>query len=153
MLFRSDLAPPHLHESGIVAALSSLAARLQQSHDLRVQFRDDGKPKPLPDDLRALVFNCARELLTNTVKHAQTCEAVIELSLEGRFLRLCVRDLGVGFDPLRALSRGMTHAGGFGLLNLRDRVQMFDGELHVHSEPGHGTTITLTVPVQAMGMQ
>lgn len=149
----ADLAPAHLHETGIVAALESLASRVQQSHDLRVTFHDDGRPKPLPEDVRSLVFNCARELLTNTLKHAKTCETTIELALEGRLLRMCVRDQGVGFDPQRALDRGTTHEGGFGLLNLRDRVQMFNGELDVQSAPGRGTTITLTVPLEPMAMQ
>jgi signal transduction histidine kinase len=142
-----NLAPPFLPETGIVAALACLADRMQQSYGLRVLINDDGKAKPLSEDLGILVLCCARELLVNTVKHAQAIDAMIDLSLDGRLLRMSVKDQGVGFDPKQALSRGVSQVGGFGLPSLLDRVRMFGGQLDVKSELGLGTEITLTIVV------
>lgn len=146
-----NLAPPFLPETGIVAALACLADRMQQSYGLRVLISDDGKAKPLSEDLGLLVLCCARELLVNTVKHAQAIEAMIDLALEGRLLRMSVKDQGVGFDAKQALSRGVSQEGGFGLPSLRDRVGMFGGQLDVKSELGLGTEVTLTIVITPQG--
>jgi len=52
-----------------------------------------------------------------------------------------VRDDGAGFDPA-------ADTNGFGLLGMRERVELLGGGLSLDAAPGHGTTITVSIPVQ-----
>jgi signal transduction histidine kinase len=70
-----ELAPPGLHENGLVEALRWLAERVRQQQRLLVSVEDDGSPKPLEDPVAVLLFQTVRELLQNVVKHARSKRA------------------------------------------------------------------------------
>src|SRR4029078_2568115 len=72
-----ELAPPGLHENGLVEALRWLSERVRQQQRLLVSVEDDGSPKPLEDSVCVLLFQTARELLQNVVKHARSKSATV----------------------------------------------------------------------------
>jgi signal transduction histidine kinase len=89
-----------------------------------------------------------KESVTNIAKHAQCKRASVDFSVDGRRLRLKIRDDGRGFDLATATD-------GNGLASMRRRVAALGGSLKVESRPGHGTAVTLDVdlrrhPVSAM---
>ena len=61
----------------------------------------------------------------------------------GRFKRL-IEDDGIGFDPLKATRQ-------FGLLGIRERLHLLNGDLFVFSCPGQGTRLRVTVPLETHG--
>jgi signal transduction histidine kinase len=66
-----DLSYPILYELGFETAVTEwLDEQIREKHEIQTEFRDDGQPKPLDDDIRALLFRNVRELLMNIVKHA-----------------------------------------------------------------------------------
>lgn len=95
------------------------------------------------EDLQVLLFQVARELLFNVVKHAGVECAEVELNEEGEDLLLTVTDEGEGFDP--GESEGAEE--GFGLTATRDRVLPFEGELEIQSAKGEGSEVTVRVPI------
>ena len=145
----SDLKPPEEVKKDLGRLMSWLAKR-KERFDLKVIVEDDQQEKPLKDDVQALVFQAVRELLFNVVKHAGVDEAVVRLERQGENLRVLVEDKGKGFEPGKQ-EPVQESEGGFGLFNLRERLDLMGGSLDIESEPGKGTRATLVVPLNLNG--
>jgi signal transduction histidine kinase len=141
-----ELGPPILYELGFEAAVEWLAEKMEAEHGLSIHLADDGRPKPLSDDLKVVLFRAVAELLHNVVKHAQATRVEIVLARVTGGVRVEVTDNGRGFDPEDLWPR-VLKAGGMGLLSIRERLNYFGGDCRVISRPGQGTTIRLTAPL------
>jgi two-component system sensor histidine kinase DegS len=82
-----------------------------------------------------------QEALTNVVKHAQAGHVSITLTRRSGSVAAVIEDDGRGFDP------NGSRDGGLGLLGMRERVELLDGQLEVESRPGAGATILAEVPI------
>ncbi len=142
-----ELAPPGLHESGLVEALRWLADRVAKQQRLIVTVEDDGIPKSLEDQVTVLLFQTVRELLQNVVKHARSKRAAVRCSAVDDVLTLDVVDPGVGFE-VHSIDRLPTRQGGFGLFNIRERLKLMGGSVDIHSIIGEGTTVRIRVPLK-----
>jgi signal transduction histidine kinase len=140
-----DLHPPVLNDGGMVAALEWLARHMQRNHGLAVtvEGRSDSE---LPAPCRTLVFETARELLFNVVKHAGVDRARILLVDSGADeVGITIADEGAGFDPER-LDSGDDPLSHTGLARIRERLQLLGGSLQIESAVGGGTRITVQIP-------
>ncbi|MDQ3484928.1 MAG: histidine kinase, partial [Actinomycetota bacterium] len=127
--------PPLLESEGLSAALSAQARR----GDLAVTVLDRAAGR-YPRDVEATAYFCAVEALKNAAVHANAQHAHIELDGAAAALTVTVTDDGTGFDPDQTLP-------GEGLTHMTDRVDAAAGTLDIASQPRHGTTITLVLPV------
>jgi signal transduction histidine kinase len=127
--------PPLLADKGLAAALEAQTRR----SPLPVTIDADGVDR-LPPDLEAAVYFCTLEALQNIGKYAEASRAQISLAQHDGRLTFTVVDDGVGFDA-------DAKAYGTGMQGMRDRLDALGGSLSVTSEPGHGTTVTGSVPV------
>jgi len=143
-----ELAPPGLHENGLVDALRWLAERVRQQQRLMVTVEDDGAPKPLEDQVSVLLFQTVRELLQNVVKHARSKRATVRCYSKDEQLSIDVVDPGVGFE-VHSVDRLPTRHGGFGLFNIRERLKLMGGNIEIHSVIGQGTTVRIRVPLKS----
>jgi signal transduction histidine kinase len=143
-----ELAPPGLHENGLVDALRWLAERVRQQQRLMVTVEDDGSPKPLEDPVCVLLFQTVRELLQNVVKHARSKRAIVRCSTQREQFSIDVVDPGVGFE-VQTIDRLPTRHGGFGLFNIRERLKLMGGNIEIHSVIGQGTTVRIRVPLKS----
>ncbi len=142
-----ELAPPGLHESGLLEALRWLADRVAKQQRLIVTVEDDGIQKPLEDQVTVLLFQTVRELLQNVVKHARSKRATVRCAVNDDMLSLDVIDPGVGFE-VHSIDRLPTRQGGFGLFNIRERLKLMGGSVDIHSIVGEGTTVRIRVPLK-----
>ncbi|MEO8018235.1 MAG: MASE1 domain-containing protein [Pseudomonadota bacterium] len=142
-----ELAPPGLHESGLLEALRWLAERVAKQQRLLVSVEDDGVQKPLEDQVTVLLFQTVRELLQNVVKHARSKRATVRCAVRDDYLALDVIDPGVGFE-VHSIDRLPTRHGGFGLFNIRERLKLMGGSVDIHSVVGEGTTVRIRVPLK-----
>jgi signal transduction histidine kinase len=142
-----ELAPPGLHESGLIEALRWLADRVGKQQRLIVSVEDDGVPKSLEDQVTVLLFQTVRELLQNVVKHARSKRATVRCSVTDDQINLDVIDPGVGFE-VHSVDRLPTRHGGFGLFNIRERLKLMGGSVDIHSIIGEGTTVRIRVPLK-----
>lgn len=142
-----ELYPPILYDEHLAQVLEWLAERMQRQHGLSVSVKADPGPIPMAQELRVALFQAVRELLFNVVKHAGTDHAALRMSrVDDDRVRIVVSDDGAGFDPARCQSD--TSARGFGLFNIRERLESLGGSLDVESGPGKGTRVTLLVPTR-----
>lgn len=145
-----DLSPPVLYELGLEAAVEQLLDQVRAQHGIEAVFEDDGKPKPLSEDVRAALYGAVRELVHNVVRHARARHVEVRLAREGADLRVTVEDDGVGFDPAAIRSRRSIQ-GGFGLFGVAERLEYLGGRADIQSGPGRGTVVTLQAPLGKEG--
>jgi signal transduction histidine kinase len=137
-----SIVPPRLHEEGLAAALTDMTSSLA-SKGIGVSVHVDPTIH-LSEASESLLFRAAQESVRNTVTHAGASHVEVSVvALAAERVRLVVRDNGSGIDPVDfAEARSGGHVG---LRLLTELVEQADGTLHVSSEPGVGTTITLEV--------
>ncbi|KAF0094845.1 MAG: two-component system chemotaxis family CheB/CheR fusion protein [Puniceicoccaceae bacterium 5H] len=140
-----DLSPPILHQEGFPEVLRWMSSRIEEQHGLSVRLEIAEGFSPLRREAQVLLFQVVRELLFNVVKHANTDEACVALSSEDSWLRIEVADEGDGFEADEAVEDGT----GFGLGSVRERIQLFGGEVAVYSRPGDGTRVTIILPLES----
>lgn len=138
-----ELSPPMLREGGLEPALSWLQNEMKSKHDLDVSLTTGEVPSTVGEELEALLFRTARELLFNVVKHSGTRRARVTLGSKDGRLVLTVADDGRGFSPKGAVTSG----SGYGLPRIRERVNLHGGTFEIESAPGEGASVTLTIPV------
>lgn len=141
-----EVSPPVLQQ-GLSPTLEWTCRRMQKTHGLTVELKADPLNGSQSEDITIFLYQSARELLLNVVKHAGVKSARLEMSSEGPDrLRLTVSDEGSGFDPAAIW---MTDASGFGLLSIRERAELMGGKLQIMSSPGKGASVSLFVPLEA----
>ena len=146
----SDLTPALLYELGMIPALQDLAQKLEAKHGARIIVKSDGREIAVSHTLRGMLFESVRELIINALKHAGPCEIRVTVSAGPGELVLCVADNGKGVSAAAA-GAPANRKGGFGLLNIRQRVEGLGGHLEIASAPGKGTTATIRIPVESDG--
>lgn len=133
----SGLRPPVLDDLGLPGGLASLAASTPEV-DLELHLAD----RRLPEHIEVALYRIAQESVQNVVKHSRSLVAAVRFAVDGGIARLEISDTGVGFETSPALP-----SSGYGMLSMAERAELVGGELSVRSEPGRGTTVTVTVPL------
>jgi PAS domain S-box-containing protein len=146
----TELSPPVLQQSGLIAALNWLRTWCMEQYGLDVRLHADTDVEA-GAELKITLFRCVRELLFNAVKHSGVNSVELRLAHgdPGEMI-IEVRDGGSGFDPEEVRNREGSE-GGFGLFSIRERLEVFGGGLEIHSAPGAGSRITLRFPLQGTG--
>ncbi len=135
------LRPPILEELGLGAALRELTAAFQQRNpDVACTFRTHLDLTCLDGEVGVAIYRVIQECLTNVAVHAKAHRVTIDLARETRLLHVTVADDGVGFFLMSATY-------GFGLTGIRERVAALGGTYTIESNPGHGTRVSVKVPL------
>ncbi len=141
-----ELSPPVLYQVGLEAALAWLVNDTREKHGIRIAFNDDAQAKSLDDNCRVIIFQAARELLFNVVKHAKARSAKVSIRKDGDAIRIDIEDDGIGFDTSE-LTSSEANSKSFGLFSIRERLSPLNGRLEIESEPGSGTRVTVALPL------
>ncbi|HTT49882.1 MAG TPA: GAF domain-containing sensor histidine kinase [Streptosporangiaceae bacterium] len=127
--------PPLLADNGLGEALRAAASR----SPLAVTVHTDGIGR-YSQGVETAVYFCCLEALQNAGKHAAEAAVQVRLWQESGGLLFSVSDDGPGFDAAQA-------RGGHGFVNMSDRLGAIGGTVRWESQPGHGTTISGSVPI------
>ncbi len=141
-----ELSPPILYDLGFEAAVEWLAEQIQEQHGVYLKVATDRNPKPLNDEIRVLLFQLVRELLVNMVKRAKPNNVAVLISRNGSNMGVVIENDGVEVD-LGAESP-LPSPNGLGLFSIGERLKYLGGSLEVEFAPGHGTRMSLTVPLK-----
>lgn len=143
----ADLKPPPTIDEKDLYGIMKWVANKMEKHGLKVHIENDKQPKPLDEEVRTTLLQAVRELLFNVVKHTYVKEAYLKLLRRENYVEIIVEDEGKGFDPDEK-NKAPGEDGGFGLFNIRERMDLLGGKLKIDSKPGKGTKSTLYVPIQ-----
>ncbi len=137
-----ELRPRALDDFGLVPALERLTDTFAEQTGIAVTFTHDLEPERLPGEVETALYRIVQEALTNVVKHAGAATIEVALTERAGLVTARITDDGRGFD-----SSSDRDDDGIGLVGMRERLGLIDGELRVESQPDGGTTIVAEVPV------
>lgn len=141
-----DLSPPVLYELGLVETMYWLIDKLNEEQDIKADFITNVETIKLPESKLILVFRVIQELVNNVLKHAQAENVEIVFKVKSDLLEINVDDDGKGFNVNSSLDTKYKK-GGFGLFAVKERVNNLEGEFLVRSEPGNGTSVKISLPL------
>ena len=142
--FARELRPSMLDDLGLVAALEHYVSDVPKRVGRVIELKCTGDFSALENDRRTVLYRVAQEALVNVGKHAHATRVRVKLTQARGVARLEIADNGRAFDVAKLASARWGHR--LGLLGMRERVEMFGGNLSVVSAPKKGTTIRATLP-------
>jgi signal transduction histidine kinase len=137
-----QLHPSILDHLGLAVALRSYCAEFSKREHVEVIFSTTVESDALPEEIALCLYRVTQEALRNVARHAAAKSASVTLEGAPERIHLRISDNGVGYDP--ALAR---NKGGIGLVSMKERVRLVNGEISIRSKPGQGTQIDVWVPL------
>jgi signal transduction histidine kinase len=132
-----------LETGDLAAALDGILKQMTDGAELQATLEVTGRPRRFAPVIENNLLRVGQEAITNAVRHARARNLKVTLDFGEKQFRLTVHDDGAGFES----TKPPTSAGGFGLVGMRERAKELQGELNLHSKPGKGTEVILTVPL------
>ena len=136
-----ELRPGILDDLGFEAAISSYIKNFTQRFGVPCDLLLDRESYDLDEALSTTLFRIVQEALTNIARHARASHAMVALQDRGDELLLTIADDGCGLSTALEGERKT-----YGLLGIRERVNMLGGRLVIDSSPGRGTHIEVIIP-------
>lgn len=128
---------------GLVNAAKSFCRELSQQRNVRIEFKESDIPAAIPEEISLCLFRVLQEALQNAVKHSAGQNFTVEVCGTEEGISLSVSDSGIGFDWQHAMN-----SQGLGLISMRERLRLVNGELSIQSAPGTGTIVLARVPIR-----
>jgi signal transduction histidine kinase len=132
------LRPSMLDDLGLMPAIRWQVREVRRRTPLKVHVEAGEVADDLSDPIRTCIYRVVQEALNNCVKHSGATDVSVALHHDAAGLSVRIEDNGYGFHP--AEDKGM------GLLGMEERVQRLGGVMAIASEPGHGTTLSVSLP-------
>jgi PAS domain S-box-containing protein len=142
-----ELRPTALDDLGLLRALANYIEEWSIQSKVEVDFHSSGwTGERLPVPIETTIYRIAQEALTNILKHAQGSRVSLIVERRAEEVIMIVEDDGRGFD-VEAVPR---HPGSkrLGLLGMKERAALMDGEMKIESSPGNGTTLFVRIPLR-----
>jgi two-component system sensor histidine kinase DegS len=144
-----NLRPMTLDDLGLIPTLRKYAQDFEERTKIRVRFDVKGTQKRLPSEMEVAIFRLVQESLSNVMKHAQASFVAVEITYQRDKLKVVVHDNGVGFS-VEKLEAGMAQEQShFGIIGMRERVELLEGRMDIESGKRTGTKITLLIPISS----
>ncbi|MFB9053892.1 tetratricopeptide repeat protein [Formosa undariae] len=137
-----QLHPLPFSKIGFTSFLSDFIDQITQKADIDIKtyFFPEEEIDQLPQDLLADAYRIVQELINNILKHAEADKVDVQLTRHTDHLNIVINDNGKGFQKNKKQ--------GIGLRNIKERLQKVQGSLDIDSSPGHGTSITIDIPIK-----
>lgn len=142
-----NLRPMALDDLGLVPTLRKFVQDFEEKTRIRAVFETSGKDKRLPSAMEAAMFRLVQEAINNAFKHAQPTFVSVDLAFQEDAIQLTIADNGIGFHVSVVESRAKKVHSQFGLIGMKERVELLQGIMDIESTPGHGTKIKIRIGV------
>jgi signal transduction histidine kinase len=139
-----DLRPAMLDDLGLLPTLRWHFNRYTTQTGIEVLFKHHGVERRFAPDIETAIYRLVQEALTNIARHAQVDILTVRLWADEELLEVQIEDTGIGFD-LDTVLAGKTSSG---LTGMRERVELLDGTFMIRSQPGQGTCLAVTMPLE-----
>jgi PAS domain S-box-containing protein len=146
--FTFELSNPILYEIGVEAAIEAwMIDHIQNKCGIKCKLITKGPNIYMTEEVRIILFQGVRELLTNIIKHAKADYVEVNIIRSDKNIQIFVEDNGIGLNASQALKRKKTKKG-FGLFNLRERLDYLGGTLEIQNISPKGTVAIIHVPLK-----
>lgn len=142
-----DLRPRMLEEMGLGFALKYLVDKVSVETGVAGGINVIGGEVRLDSKLEIYLYRIVQEAITNIMKYSGATNFSIQLVIRINFLRMIISDNGKGFSLEEVGSRDHS-LHGMGLINMKERVESYQGQLKIDSSSGNGTMIVIEIPLE-----
>lgn len=136
-----EMYPVALMEKGLPTTVREYLFEWENRNEILVELVMSGE-RPLDLKVEQAVYRVIQESLANVARHSRASQVVVSLQYSPNLLEVVIADNGCGFDITKRMS-------GLGLRSIRERVESVGGEVQFESGNGHGTRVSLHVPLQS----
>lgn len=140
-----DLRPMTLDDLGLVPTLEKYVARIEEAEGVTISFEYADMPRRLSSKMETALFRLVQEAVQNACKHGEPGAIQIKIDFRDDAVMLVIKDDGKGFD----LNQEKEDA--FGIIGMRERVDLLEGEITFDSKLGQGTIVMIQIPVREQG--
>ena len=142
-----DLRPSTLDDLGLKAAVEWYARDYTEKMAANVEYEAVGFENRLPATVEVVIYRIVQEAFTNITKHAKADRVSVRLEQRAGSVLVTVGDNGVGFNTREVLEAGATRS--LGLFGMQERLALVQGKMQINSEIGHGTVLSIEIPLEA----
>ncbi|RZT21559.1 sensor histidine kinase [Fictibacillus sp. BK138] len=138
-----DLRPMALDDLGLVPTLDKYLRNVKERSGKTVELHALGQSRRFPTKMEIAIFRLIQESVSNAVKHSDANLIEVKLEFTQKFISLYIRDDGKGFDTSKPAK-----SNSFGMMGMRERVELLEGTLKVKSRLNYGTSVYIQIPIQ-----
>jgi signal transduction histidine kinase len=133
---------PNVLDLGLNAAVDWQVSEFRRRTRIPCDLVEYHRDIRVNDEFATAVFRILQESLSNVQRHAQATWVRVDLLVDQGWVRMSIRDNGIGF------AKGTRKPGSFGLIGMEERVNMFGGSFSLSDAPGGGTVVEVALPIQ-----
>ena len=138
-----DLRPMALDDLGIVPTLKKyLSTVTEYNPEVSIHFQSRSTEKRIPSNYEVSIFRLVQECVTNAMKHGKSKDIWVKLEWIKNAVNIVIKDDGVGFDTQDVKDHS------FGIIGMRERVDLLHGKMTIQSEINRGTTVLFKIPLE-----
>jgi two-component system sensor histidine kinase DegS len=142
-----DLRPMALDDLGLVPTLRKYLTDLGERSGMNTELLIFGKEVRLPSTLEVAVFRLVQEALSNVVKHAHAKNTIVKIEFSPHKVSILVKDDGIGMEDVSVELQRQSRQQ-FGLIGMKERVELLEGTMNIYSSKAQGTKILLMIPMK-----
>ena len=137
-----DLRPMTLDDLGLIPTLNKYLSTTAEFHEVSIDFTEFGTEKRLEPECEVVLFRLIQEAVQNSIKHADASHIHVKIEITKNHIIAVVTDNGKGFDP------SIQKDDSFGIIGMKERVDLFCGKLVIQSKVNKGTKVIIRIPNQ-----
>ncbi|MGI6084458.1 MAG: sensor histidine kinase [Acetivibrionales bacterium] len=147
-----DLRPMSIDDLGLKTTLQKYIESFSKEHSIRVDLKIKGNDSRIKDSNVALaIFRVVQEALNNTYKHANATFISVQIECTEKKIFLRIKDDGKGFDTSILNNIGRDYEGAFGIIGMKERIELLEGDFMISSKVNAGTTVKVKLPYEIQG--
>ena len=147
-----DLRPMSIDDLGLKTTLQKYIESFKNEHSIRIELMIKGNDNRIKDsNISLAIFRVVQETLNNTYKHANATFISIQLECAENSILLRIKDDGEGFDISSLHDMNRDNDGGFGIMGMKERIELLEGTFKITSEINVGTTVKVKLPYEIQG--
>jgi len=138
-----DLRPMALDDLGIIPTLKRYFSEYQERNGINIDLVAFGQEKRISSGMEVAIFRVIQEAVNNVNKHSKAHKVLVRLEMTPKVVNCSIKDDGVGFDVKVKMDQDK-----FGLLGMRERVELLRGSFTINSAPEQGTEVKFNIPLE-----
>lgn len=138
-----DLRPMALDDLGLIPTLKKYLSTVEEyEQDVEIHFRNNGQEHRFKSEYEVSIFRLVQESVSNALKHGESKDIWVKIEWLRDIMNIIIRDSGKGFNQNEVRDKS------FGLIGMRERVELLKGDMTITSTIGNGTTIYFRIPLR-----
>ena len=137
-----SMIAPFMEQTTLQEAIEKVISNITSTSGIKINMDTAGlDEEKLSGKLRLTVYRIIQEQISNILKYSKASFVLIKIVHANNNVSLVIKDNGIGFDTSKKTS-------GIGLVNIKARASLFKGEVRIHSVPGHGYELSVTMKIK-----